>query len=126
MYAFLNLHPEGKRVNDCVKRSLALVSETSYKEISLELNRLKKETKSKYFNSNKNWKTYVSRKKWEKMFFPGEKDKPRMNGERFCIEFPKGKYLLRMAGHLTVCIDGVIYDTWDCSEKCVYNAWRVK
>ena len=49
-----------------------------------------------------------------------------MNGKRFCRKYPKGKYLLRMAGHVTACVDGVIYDTWDCSGKCVYVAWEVK
>ena len=46
-----------------------------------------------------------------------------MDGERFCKKFPNGSYILRMAGHWSACVDGVIYDTWDCSEKCVYNAW---
>ena len=49
-----------------------------------------------------------------------------MNGERFCIAYPKGRYILNMAGHWSSCIDGVIYDTWDCSEKCVYTAYKMR
>ena len=26
---------------------------------------------------------------------------------------------------ITACVDGVIYDTWDCSEKCVYTAYQI-
>lgn len=126
MYSYLNLHPQQKLVRDCVKRSLTLLTERPYEQVSKELNDLKKETKCKKFNSNKNWKIYVQRLGWEKFYYPSEKGKPRMNGERFCISHPKGKFLLRMAHHLTAVIDGVIYDTWDCSQKCVYNAWEVR
>lgn len=123
MYEFLNLHPKGKIVGDCVKRAFTLLTGETYHEISLALNRLKKETGAKTFNENENWKEYVSRKGWKKMSFPDKAGQKRMNGENFCLKYPKGKYLLRMAGHVTACVDGVIYDTWDCSDKCVYNAW---
>lgn len=126
MFHYLNVHSNQKLVNDCAKRSITLLTGKSYQEISLSLNRLKKETKSKKFNSNKNWKKFVSLQGWEKMSFPAESGKERMNGTRFCIAYPKGRYLLRMARHLTAVIDGVIYDTWNCSNKCVYNAWKIK
>lgn len=125
-YQFLNLHPDGKIVRDCVKRALSFCSDISYNEVSLMLNRLKKETGCKKFNEDKNWKKFVKNMGWEKLSFPVVKGYSRMNGERFCEYYPKGTYLLRMAHHLSVCKDGVIYDIWNCSEKCVYNAWRVK
>jgi hypothetical protein len=31
-----------------------------------------------------------------------------------------------MAGHITCVVDGVILDTWDCSYRSVYTAWKVK
>ena len=30
-----------------------------------------------------------------------------------------------MAGHLSCCIDGVIYDTWDCTNKTVYGVYKI-
>lgn len=126
MYQFLNLHPKGKNVGDCVKRALALLTDEPYREISLALNRLKKETGAQTFNEDINWKEYVKRRGWVKISFPVKRGHKRMNGKRFCRKYPKGKYLLRMAGHVTACVDGVIYDTWDCSGKCVYVAWEVK
>lgn len=127
MYEFLNLHPQGKRVGDCVKRAIAKATDTDYKEVSLGLNRHKKITGAKKFNSDNNWLSYIENVCGGiKMSFPAIKGQKRMNGERFCQEYPKGSYVLRMAGHLTACVDGVIYDTWDCSEKCVYKAWKVR
>lgn len=126
MYKFLNLHPDGKRVGDCVKRAIAGAENRDYKEVSRELNRLKKETGCVRFNDDKNWKTYMLKHGYRKLSFPAVKGQPRMNGKRFCEAYPKGRYILNMAGHLTCCVDGVIYDTWDCTEKCVYNAWQVE
>lgn len=126
MYKYLNLHPQGKRVGDCVKRAIAKAANMDYKEVSLGLNRHKKITGAKTFNSDWNWLSYIENVLGgKKMSFPAVKGQKRMNGERFCKAYPKGSYVLQMANHLTACVDGVIYDTWDCSEKCVYRAWKI-
>jgi hypothetical protein len=39
-------------------------------------------------------------------------------------ELPKGRLLVKVSGHLTAVIDGVLYDTHDCSRRgtrCVYG-----
>lgn len=127
MYQFYNPHPQGKLVGDCVKRAITKATGLDYHTVQLELNRYKKITGADSFNSNTNWKPYVENVlHGKKLSFPAEKGKPRMNGYRFCTEFPKGTYLLRLSKHLVCCIDGVIYDTWDSRDKCVYNAWEIK
>lgn len=126
MFVFENVNPKGKLVKDCVKRAITKATGRSYEEISLELNRYKKITKCEKFNDNKNWKPYIENVlKGIKLSFPAVVGEPRMNGARFCEKFHKGTYILRMAKHLTCVIDGVIYDTWNCSDKCVYNAWKI-
>ena len=127
MYQFLNVHPQGKLVGDCVKRAITKAAEMDYHDVQLELNRHKKLTGAKTFNEDKNWKSYVANVlngTWRS--FPAKRGQPRMNGERFCKAYPKGRYILSMAGHLSCCIDGVIYDTWDCTEKCVYGCYEIK
>ena len=126
MYKFLNVHPEGKLVPDCVKRAITLAAEMDYKEVQLQLNRHKKITGAKTFNEDKNWKSFVENVlNGTKLSFPAVKGMPRMNGERFCKAYPKGRYILSMAGHLSCCVDGIIYDTWDTSCKCVYQAYKI-
>lgn len=126
MYEFYNAHPKGLRVNDCVKRAIAKATGIDYMEVSRELNRYKKITGAKSFNSDRNCFKYVENVlKAKKLSFPAVKGKARMNGRRFCEEFPKGSYILNMAGHWSCCVDGVIYDIWDCSEKCVYTAYQI-
>ncbi|MBO5712008.1 MAG: hypothetical protein J6R47_04145 [Acholeplasmatales bacterium] len=127
MYQFLNVHPEGKFVPDCVKRAITKAAEMDYHEVQLELNRHKRVTGAKTFNEGKNWKSYIENVlNGTKLSFPATKGIPRMNGERFCKAFPRGRYILNMAGHLSCCVDGIIYDSWDCSEKCVYTAYEIK
>lgn len=125
-FKYYNAHPEGKRVNDCVKRAITLVAQMDYHQVQLELNRYKKVTGAKYFNSDYNPHKYcMNVLHMEKLSFPAEPGKPRMNGIRFTKQFPKGRYILNMAGHWSACVDGVIYDTWDCGEKCVYTAFKM-
>lgn len=126
MFVYYNAHPKGLHVGDCVKRAISRAAEMDYMEVQRELNRHKKVTGCKQFNDRGNPEHFVEHVLGGvRQSFPAEKGKPRMNGERFCKSFPKGNYILNMAGHWSCCIDGVIYDTWDPSEKCVYSCYKI-
>lgn len=126
-YKFLNVHPKKLIVDDCVKRAITLVADMDYMEVQRQLNNYKKVTGAKYFNSDYNPHKYCENVlKMKKLSFPAEPGKPRMNGILFCSTHPKGRYILNMAHHWTACIDGIIYDTWDCSDKCVYTAYEMR
>ena len=126
MYQYYNAHPKGLLVRDCVKRAISKAAEMDYHQVQLELNKYKKITGAKAFNSDRNPDKYVVNVlKAVKLSFPAKRGVPRMNGERFCKAYPEGSYILQMAGHWSCCVDGVIYDTWDCSDKCVYTAWKL-
>lgn len=127
MFEYYNAHPQGKNVNDCVKRAITVASGMAYEDVARELNRYKKITGAAKFNDRKNCDAYVVNiLHGTKLSFPPQAGRPRMNGERFCSIYPKGNYILNMAGHWSVCIDGVIKDTWDPSLKCVYSAWKIE
>lgn len=127
MFKYLNVHPKKKIVGDCVKRAITKVTDMDYMQVSRELNRYKKVTGSNKFNTSVNSNAYVQDVlNMKKISFPASKGEARMNGRTFCEQYPKGRYILRMAKHWTACVDGVIYDTWDCSEKCVYFAFEFK
>lgn len=61
----------------------------------------------------------------QKLSFPAAKGKERMTGLKFCKIYPTGNYILRLAHHVVAVCDGKLYDTWDSSGKCVYNAWEM-
>lgn len=125
-YQYYNPHPQGKLVNDCAKRAIVRVTDKDYHQVQLELNRYKKISKAEKFNDRVNCNSYVENVLGGiKLSFPAVKGQSRMNGYRFCEKYPKGRYILNMAGHWSSCVDGVIYDTWDCRNKCVYTAYKL-
>lgn len=123
-WQFYNPHPNGKMVGDCVKRSITKVTGWEYQEVQRTLNRIKREVGAMHYNSDATLKAFIQRMGWQRTTFPAVKGKKRMSGESFCQEHPKGKFILQMAGHWTACVNGVIYDTWDCRDKCVYSCYR--
>lgn len=123
-YEYYNPHPKGKNTGDCVKRALTKVTGLDYMEIQRELNHIKREIGASVYSSNDVWKEYIKRNNFRPIKFSVKRGEPRMNGYRFAVDYPKGKYILNMAKHLSCCVDGIIYDTWDCRSKCVYNAFE--
>lgn len=126
MFEFYNPHPDGKFVGDCVKRAFCKVTAEPYREVQKQLNAIKREIGGEAYNDNRVWQEFIKRHGWFKINFPSKRGERMMDGFTFCEEFAKGTYVLSMAGHLCACVDGVIYDTWDCRSKCVYTAFRVK
>ncbi len=123
MYKYLNLHPYELLVDDCVKRSIAMAANMEYSTVQRELNRHKKVTGVNVFYEGDNAESYVKNiLHGEKIVFPKRKN---MTGSLFCEEYPKGNYILDMDTHWTACVDGVIYDTWDCSEEKVEYAYKI-
>ncbi len=127
MYKYYNAHPRGLIVDDCVKRAITVTARMDYGEVSRELNRYKKVTGASSFNSDYNPHRYVERVlKAEKIGFPMTKGSKRITAEQFGELYSRGRYILTMAGHWTACVDGVIFDTWDCSKNYIYSAYEIK
>lgn len=125
-FVLYNAHPQGKEVEDCVKRAITVAAGKDYHQVSLELNRYKKVTGAKTYNQPKNCNAYVENVLGGKReTYPAKKGFRRMDGHSFCETHPTGHYILQMAGHWTACVDGKIYDTWDCRDKCVYSSWQL-
>lgn len=124
MFKFVNLHPKGLFVGDCVVRAISCAENKDYLETRRKLNALKRQWNKPSYTSTVFIRKYL--KDCNYISFQAEAGQTRMTGGMFCITHPEGTYLLKMAHHLTCCKDGVIYDTWDCSDKCVYCAWEVK
>lgn len=124
IYVFENLNPDGERIGDCVIRAIAKATNKPYVQIEDEL--YLNLGKVGYRNIGTAWKTYIDGCNFKKLSFPAKKGCSRITACAFAESHPNGRYILRLAGHLTACVDGKIYDIWDCSKKCVYNAWEVE
>ncbi|MDI6452358.1 hypothetical protein [Peloplasma aerotolerans] len=123
MFKEFNAHPKGIKTTDCMVRAISTATRTDYLEARRELNRKKKELG---FSSYKDTQfLYKYLRGYPRLIFKPVKGEPRIKGSDFTELHPKGTYILKMAGHITACIDGVILDTWDCSYRSVYTAWEI-
>jgi len=122
-YIKFNNHPKGLNTSDCVVRAISKAFDNDYLETRRELNRVKRELG---FQSYKDTKfLYKHLEDYERIILKAVSGEPRIKGYDFTEMHPKGTYILKMAGHISVMIDGVIYDTWDCRYRTVYTAWKV-
>jgi hypothetical protein len=124
MFKEFNAHPKGIKTDDCVVRAIASATNKDYLEVRRGLNQKKREWG---FTSYKDTKfLYKYFEGYPRLIFKAIKGEPRVKGSDFTMLHPKGTYILKMTGHVTVCINGVILDTWDCFYLSVYTAWEIK
>lgn len=120
MYKYYNANPRGRNVDDCTVRAISLATnrswDTTYEELS-------------YFAQKEaimpNEVDYID-KYLEKRY-------PKLCGCRgkyyllkdFLKDNPRGVYLITMSGHITCVIDGVVYDTFDPTNKPIWDIYIV-
>lgn len=44
----------------------------------------------------------------------------------FVLKNPRGTFLITMSGHITCCIDGVVYDTFDPGDRFIWDVYEVE
>ena len=120
MFQYYQPHPKGISTNDCVKRAIVVVTGMDYMEVQRQLNQYKKVSGAKQFNSIKNLR-YVEDKLHAKTILL---EKP-ITAAEFCQNHPHGRYILDIQEHWSSCVNGTLYDTWDCSNELVRLAYEV-
>lgn len=117
---------------DCVTRSIAIVTGKPYQEIYDALNRLAQvERAGKRKRKRSNSRTGVFRHTYQRYLESlGWQWTATMSIGSGCrvhlrtSELPHGPLLVKVSRHLTAVVDGVLYDTHDCSRggmRCVYG-----
>lgn len=116
MYKYMNKNPFNNQVDDCVVRSISTAEGISWDEaydklsnsgrdLGLMMNSV--EAVEEYLNERYDKVPHYSKYVWE-----------------FIEEYPRGTYLVTMPGHITVIKNGTLYDTFDCRNRRMWNAWK--
>lgn len=121
MFRYYNAHPTGRRTGDCVKRAIAVTTGMDYRQVERELNRYKSVTGAEKYNAGKNPHRYAQ-EVLKAEVLPQPED---MTVGRFADQHCRGRFILDLEGHWSCCIDGVIYDSWDCSSERLLCAYAV-
>jgi hypothetical protein len=120
------------KTGDCVTRSIAIATGKPYQEVYDALNLLAQtERKGKRKRKRSNSRTGVFRKtyqcyleslgwRWLSTMSIGSGCRVHL----LALELPPGPLIVKVSRHLTAVIDGILYDTHNCSRggtRCVYG-----
>ena len=122
--------PDGQKCNDdCMIRAVCNATDKPYSEVHQIM--YKHGWRASRRNSKNGFEYQVTKTldelgfKWERISFPAVKGQRRMTARQLAKDEPNARYVLRVSKHLAALSFGKLLDTWDCSTKCVYFAWRV-
>lgn len=120
-FKFLNLQPLGKIEEDCVCRAICFALNEPYYKIQKKL-----QLTAELFECDKLCVCCY------KHLLDNVYNLPRIESfqgytiEEFINMNPKGKYIIRVEGHLTACEDSILYDLWNCKNEIVDIVWKAK
>lgn len=125
-YIKLNLNPTGKATSDCVIRAIMKATDKTWEQVYKELCRIGLDEYAMP-NDKRIYNYYLETNGFKKKPMPkrtsGDSYK-RYTVEEFAMLWRNGTYIVKVANHLTVVKQGIIYDIWNCSHKYVGNYWE--
>ena len=120
MYKYHNENPNGYHIPDCVIRAITLALNLPYYDVV------------RYLQDNGNYYScdLLNKKCYEKLL-DLDFDLPHYKGngrkaKDVALDFSNHILLLRMEGHLSCSIFGVIHDIFDCSNEQITDFWIVE
>lgn len=122
MFIEYNANPHNDNIDDCVIRAISKALNKDYWDVFDKLC----DVADTYFNSDEINTMKVFHKYLDMLGYECREMTTKMTVKQFSEQFYKGTYLLLVNGHMTVCVNGNIYDTWNSSKYKVQFIWVVK
>ena len=122
MYRYFNANPLGRKVNDCTVRAISLATGKSWDFIYKILSEFAR--KEAVMMDNIKYIDKFLDSNFLKVY--SHNSGYKMTVDEAAKEFNRGVYLITMQNHITCCIDGVIYDTFNPSDRLVWEVYKVK
>lgn len=119
MFRFYNANAKQLFVDDCTIRAISLAEDKTWNDTYYKLSNLARQ-KGMMMDSAKFIESYLDDR------YKRVRKENNMSVGDFVKSHTIGTYLITMPNHISISIDGLIYDTFDCSARIVKDAWRVK
>lgn len=116
-FVYYNNNPYGDKESDCVTRAISLATGISYRMVSRDLTQ-----SANMCGCDRLYLGCYSHLLDDVYKLPRVDCKGMTVGE-FADKYPHGIYLVRINGHITCIISGIIFDLWDCRDQIATNAW---
>lgn len=115
----MSIRPNGYHIPDCVIRAITLALDIDYYEV---VNLL-------HLNAQEFQCDCLNVKCYEKLL-DIDFDLPHYMSFGKCVEeiaqeYPNNILIIRIEGHLTASVDGIVYDIWNCLDQEVTDYWVV-
>lgn len=122
MWVKENLNPKGKQIGDCTVRAIAKATGQTWDEVytGLALQGFKQKDMP---SSNSVWGKYLHENGFHR-FAISDSCPDCYTVEQFCIDHPRGTYVLALQSHVVAAIDGCSFDTWDSSQEPIIFYWE--
>ena len=121
-YKYFNENPINKQVGDCTVRAISVVLNQPWEKTYIDL-MVQGFILCDMPSANRVWGEYLIKKGFER--YPIKCiDFCDYTVKDFCIDNPKGVYILATSGHVIAVIDGCYYDTWDSGEELPLYYWQ--
>ena len=116
-----NNNPTGRRVGDCAVRAVAKALntdwETAYAKIAANGYQM-----GDVISSNAVWGSVLRQNGFYREAIPNTCP-DCYTASDFCMDHPKGVYVLGFSEHTAAVVDGKIYDAWDSSQEIPQYYW---
>lgn len=124
------------KTGDCVCRAVAIVTGLPYQQVYddiIQMASRERLNKKKLMRSHPRTGVFKATTGryfeslglvWHPTMYIGQGCKVHLRAN----ELPSGWLLVKVSKHVTVVIDGILYDTFDCSRngtRCVYGYWTL-
>lgn len=115
-------NPSGMNVGDCVIRALSLATGNDWDSTYLDLSMLGFEMKDMP-SANHVWGTYLKERGFTRAVIPNTCPSC-YSIEDFCMDNPKGLFVLATGSHVVTVLNGNYYDSWDSGNQIPIYVWR--
>lgn len=122
MYIKRNPNPNGSYVGDCVIRSISIATGQDWEHVYVGL-AIQGFMLSDMPSSNHVWGSYLRNLGFKRYAIPNTCP-DCYTVKDFCLDNPKGTFILATGSHVVAAIDGNYYDTWDSGEEVPIYFWR--
>ena len=121
-FCYYNANPLGRKVNDCTVRAISLATNSTWDETYDWLSSYAKE--QAIMMDEVDYIDEFLEKNFTKLC--GCKNQVKVTIAQFVETHPVGTLLNTMNGHITCCINGCIYDTFNPKDRIVWGIYEVR
>ena len=124
MYIHYNPNPTGRQVGDCAVRALAKALNTDW-ETAFSKMVVNAFLMGDMPSSNSVWGSVLRQNGFSRKSLP-DFCPDCYTARDFCIDYPRGTYVLGFGSHVATVVDGNLYDSWDSLDESPQYYWFKK